>query len=330
MRHKKIISFPYGILRWAGVLAASVVLQANIASAANVNFPVDTTVSFTSPVTSLVVKANSSADTFVVNATSAVITVTAGTSSSTLESSVTNFTVSGGTLTCETGNVARVVITQTGSVTVTPTGTACGYTVPLSTTVTVSGGGGGGGGGYTPPVAATTTATTTVAATVPAAAVARAPLVAQPQAPQPFMRSPVFSGVPQGFVFQSRLTRGMQNNEVKVLQGALQQIPGVYPSGLITGYFGPATRRAVGLFQEKYGIAQPGGAGYGDIGPSTRKKLNELISGQGILPPAAPAAATAVSGKTTEELKTIIKTLQQQLVQLLAQLAEKLKTQQGR
>jgi len=55
----------------------------------------------------------------------------------------------------------------------------------------------------------------------------------------------------------------------------------LYPEGLITGYFGPLTEKAVQRFQLKYKIVNSktpeSDPGYGYVGPKTRGKLNELI-----------------------------------------------------
>ncbi len=48
--------------------------------------------------------------------------------------------------------------------------------------------------------------------------------------------------------------------------------PEIYPEGLITGYFGPLTRRAVKRFQKIAGIEQ-----VGVVGPKTLSKINELL-----------------------------------------------------
>ena len=50
---------------------------------------------------------------------------------------------------------------------------------------------------------------------------------------------------------------------------------GVY-DGPITGNFLSLTREGVRKFQKKYGLDQ-----VGNVGPLTRKKLNEIISGGG-------------------------------------------------
>ncbi|KKS37852.1 MAG: hypothetical protein UV01_C0007G0001, partial [Parcubacteria group bacterium GW2011_GWA2_42_14] len=56
---------------------------------------------------------------------------------------------------------------------------------------------------------------------------------------------------------------------------------GVYPEGLITGFFGNLTKQAVIRFQEKYAdeVLKPLGltSGTGLVGPSTRAKINQLL-----------------------------------------------------
>ena len=75
----------------------------------------------------------------------------------------------------------------------------------------------------------------------------------------------------------------MSNAMVAFLQQVLNRdantmvaAEGAGSPGNETNYFGPATLRAVQKFQEKYGIATVGVAGYGTVGPRTRAKLNEL------------------------------------------------------
>ncbi len=77
-------------------------------------------------------------------------------------------------------------------------------------------------------------------------------------------------------VFARTLKKGSQGADVKKLQELLAADKEVYPEGEITGYFGPATAKAIGRFQEKYDLASPGDAGYGQAGPKTRAKLTEL------------------------------------------------------
>jgi peptidoglycan hydrolase-like protein with peptidoglycan-binding domain len=86
------------------------------------------------------------------------------------------------------------------------------------------------------------------------------------------------ANVPSGQRLTRSLVYGTIDSEVNILQTWLALDPSIYPSGQVTGYFGPATLRAVKLFQVKYGIAKSGQAGYGNVGPATRAKLNELYA----------------------------------------------------
>ena len=70
-----------------------------------------------------------------------------------------------------------------------------------------------------------------------------------------------------------RLWRGMSNEDVRLLQEVLATDPEIYPEGLITGYFGPLTERAVKRFQKKMGVEQ-----VGLVGPKTLAKINELLT----------------------------------------------------
>ncbi len=67
------------------------------------------------------------------------------------------------------------------------------------------------------------------------------------------------------------LAKGMQNNQVLKLQQILARYPEIYPEASITGYFGPATEKAVKRLQKKYGLEQTGGTGV-----KTRAILNSL------------------------------------------------------
>lgn len=76
--------------------------------------------------------------------------------------------------------------------------------------------------------------------------------------------------ITQGWAF------GQNSEEIKIIQRILAKDAAIYPEGKITGYFGPATQAAVRKFQEKYGLAKPGDAGYGIVGPATRAKMNAM------------------------------------------------------
>ncbi|MEK7481105.1 MAG: peptidoglycan-binding protein [Patescibacteria group bacterium] len=81
--------------------------------------------------------------------------------------------------------------------------------------------------------------------------------------------------------FDRDLFRGQESEEVRTLQEFLAKDPSIYPEGLVTGFFGSLTEKAVQRFQEKHGIVSAGAAGatgYGRVGPKTRTKLNELLA----------------------------------------------------
>ena len=82
---------------------------------------------------------------------------------------------------------------------------------------------------------------------------------------------------PRASSFTVALDIGMYGPEITLLQEMLRDIPGVYPEGYVTGVYGEFTARAVGRFQEKYGLANAGDIAHGFVGPATRAKLNSLI-----------------------------------------------------
>ena len=69
------------------------------------------------------------------------------------------------------------------------------------------------------------------------------------------------------------LSRGMTGEEVKLLQEILATDPEIYPEGLVTGYYGLLTEKAVKKFQEKASIEQ-----VGVVGPQTLAKINSLLT----------------------------------------------------
>jgi peptidoglycan hydrolase-like protein with peptidoglycan-binding domain len=73
------------------------------------------------------------------------------------------------------------------------------------------------------------------------------------------------------------LSRGAQDTttggEVSKLQQFLAQYPAVYPEGLVTGYFGEATERAVARWQQQKGLSSNDPSGLGLVGPRTRAAL---------------------------------------------------------
>ena len=94
------------------------------------------------------------------------------------------------------------------------------------------------------------------------------PPQAQPRFPFRFLSS------------QKNLRLVLRDNDVQELQKFLAKDKSIYPEGLITGYFGSLTKKAVQNFQCKYNIVcsgDPTATGYGQVGPKTRAKLNELM-----------------------------------------------------
>ena len=88
----------------------------------------------------------------------------------------------------------------------------------------------------------------------------------------------VGSGMHQGLaqarpLIGAQLDLGARGNDVTTLQAFLATDRVMYPEGLVTGYFGPLTQKAVMQFQLGYGIPP-----VGRVGPLTREKLNSLIA----------------------------------------------------
>lgn len=181
---------------------------------------------------------------------------------------------------CETGYsevLLEIPASDTGSttVTVTPSG-ECG---PAG----AGGGGGGGGGGsgsfsspsQTPPTSQTQS---------------QAQLLAESR------RLTEQSASLKSGAITADLERGSRGDEVKRLQQLLAKDPQIYPEGIISGFYGPATTKAVQRFQAKYGLPQ-----IGRVGPMTRAKLNEVF-GIGETAKSAAAASSPTSGAITRPL----------------------------
>lgn len=95
--------------------------------------------------------------------------------------------------------------------------------------------------------------------------------------------------IPDDFLFEDNMARGVSGEPVKYLQiflnnvGAKVAEPGNYgSSGMETEYYGPATEQAVAQFQEKHSedvLEQMGlYKGTGVVGEVTREKLNEVLA----------------------------------------------------
>jgi peptidoglycan hydrolase-like protein with peptidoglycan-binding domain len=73
-----------------------------------------------------------------------------------------------------------------------------------------------------------------------------------------------------------QLDFGMTNSDVSSLQAFLTTFPAMYPSGLVTGYFGVATKAGVSAFQTANGLAA-----VGRVGPQTLLTINAQMGGSG-------------------------------------------------
>ncbi|TSC67972.1 MAG: Pry3p [Parcubacteria group bacterium Gr01-1014_72] len=212
-------------------------------------------------------------------------TITVSGSSATLGTS----SVAGGftrSLSCDSGTSKLTLSNSqvaTVTVTVSVSATAC------TTSSSSSSGGGGGAPGSSPSAPSASTPSVSSTATKQETAPVLPSVPATPQAGVPLPASP--SPLPP-LTFNKMLRRGVTNEEVRRLQSILATDAALYPEGLVTGYFGSATQRAIERFQIKYQIVSSGTpqtTGYGALGPKTRAKLAEVFGGAGGGPPAAEA-----------------------------------------
>lgn len=184
------------------------------------------------------------------------------------------------TTTCGDNESQIVVPATSGNTTLTPSGTCGGGgggSSGGSGGSTGSGGSGGGGGSFAP-TAPTIAITDKVALIKQQIASIQASIQQKLSAAGVAMKGS-FTG------FAKNLAMGDQGDDVKALQVFLAGDKSIYPEGIINGIFGPATKRAITLFQKKYGLAA-----LGLVGPQTRAKLGEVFGA------AAPSAlAPAVS-----------------------------------
>ena len=83
-------------------------------------------------------------------------------------------------------------------------------------------------------------------------------------------------------IITSSLDLGMSGGDVTSLQTFLAADATLYPSGLVTGYFGQLTKAGVERFQTRNGIISsgtPATTGYGRVGPATRAAINAQMNG---------------------------------------------------
>ncbi len=75
------------------------------------------------------------------------------------------------------------------------------------------------------------------------------------------------------FNLARQLTLGMSGEDVKTLQELLATDPSIYPEGIVSGYFGVLTAKAVKRFQEKVGLEQ-----VGNVGPKTLERIRQILT----------------------------------------------------
>lgn len=192
-----------------------------------------------------------------------------------------------------------------------------------------SGGGGGGGGGGT--------ASTLPSQTVEKVTGLKQQITAlQSKIAQKLALGPQaqrrFGAVPPAFgVFAKNLSPGQRGEEVKRLQELFSQDKEIYPEGLTTGFYGPATLKAVRRFQLKYGIIKnESDLGSGLVGPKTRAKLSEVFGKAAPaptpilepLPAPVTAPAPAPSGMSENERQTLITTIKEKIQEFTVKLLQ--------
>lgn len=171
-------------------------------------------------------------------------------------------------------------------------------------------------------------ASATPTTNAPVAIAAEASAAAIPALPAPAISA----------IFQTSLSLNSKGKNVERLQQILAQDKDIYPEGLVTGYFGAMTKKAIQRFQVKYDIASSG-PGYGVLGPKTRAKMKEIFgeessSPAGLTPvqtemTAQPQAASVAqpAAASRAEVEQKIQQLQEQLVLLLQELSNMLQAQ---
>jgi hypothetical protein len=265
---------------------------------------IDMVLGASADLSSLVVNADDFS--FTIGAGQTVVITSADRRSITIPSSGTGGTSTSAT--CESSQSTYTITNPSSgsaaTVTVTPGSATCDSS--SSTTSTPLGGGPSGYSGGSP---------YTPAAVVPVTPPTSPSFVPPAVVPPAYVYQPLTAS----YVFNKPLSQGTRHQDIKRLQQLLNSdddtkvsLSGPGSLGQETDYFGPATVKAIGKFQKKYGIAKPGQIGYGTFGPNTRAKLNALFGQQqsGTLPSQASDRAAQ------------IKLLQQQLSVLIEQLAK--------
>ncbi|MFH1978787.1 MAG: discoidin domain-containing protein [Patescibacteria group bacterium] len=99
------------------------------------------------------------------------------------------------------------------------------------------------------------------------------------------------------------------NGDVSKLQQFLAQYTSIYPTGQITGFYGPSTENAVKTWQCRVGLLCDGSVdinGYGAFGPSSKSKMNELCNTPTPTPTPTPEPTpTPISLPTIAEITPV-------------------------
>jgi hypothetical protein len=109
---------------------------------------------------------------------------------------------------------------------------------------------------------------------------------------------------PVSTFFTATLSYGTQSASVTRLQQLLATNPTLYPSGLVTGYYGVLTRAAIEALQITEHIATPASADYGIFDAKTQSALAALLSSATNAPTASTATPASASGATTSGFAT--------------------------
>ncbi|MEK7130928.1 MAG: peptidoglycan-binding domain-containing protein [Patescibacteria group bacterium] len=251
----------------------------------------------------LVVSGSANIDSIIVDTSSFSVQLSPGASLTVTSADRKAFSVSPNTYTTST-----TCINSESSVTLSmSSGSATTVVVtPSSAVCAISGGGGGisggGGGGSIP---------TPVYTVIPGTASSASSAVSSSSSSNvSVVTKPIV--LPKGLAvaLTKTLKLGSENSEVKSLQQALAQDKTIYPEGKATGYYGTATRNAIKRFQKKYGIEQTG-----NVGPLTRKKLNEIYGTQTTQTSSSAGSSISSQSISKEERIKQIQTLIQQLLE---------------
>ena len=121
------------------------------------------------------------------------------------------------------------------------------------------------------------------------------------------------------FVINQNLSLRSLGSEVTKLQSILATDSSIYPEGIISGYFGSLTQKAVQRFQCKYEnicSGTPEANGYGAVDMNTRLKIEEVFGGS---TNDSPGNNTPTEGQSQQDtINSILKLIQQLQAQIAA------------